>query len=228
MLLTGAQRSFAPMVPFTAGILLGVMGFGLLPEVGAAIGWSLALAIGLLGYLLLYAVNTHVYPVCPTCSHTHDHTGCATLLHGFAAPLVAASAIHSFLDGWSLTAAQADVGGAIAFAVVLHKIPEGMALGALLSVAVRTRAAALAWCFLAEAPTVAGAATAMRLSAEMGARWTQYPLAFAAGCLMFLGAHAIHSDWKRRGVKPAIMPALAGAAGAAVMQHYAAFFKPFR
>ena len=34
----------AVMVPFSAGILLGVMAFGLLPEVGEEVGWRMALA----------------------------------------------------------------------------------------------------------------------------------------------------------------------------------------
>lgn len=225
MLVTGARRNLAVMVPFSAGILLGVMAFGLLPEVGEEVGWRMALALFAAGYLFLYGVNEHVYPVCPTCAHTHDHAYCATLLHGFAAPLVAAAAIHSFLDGWSLAAAPDSVDESLTLAITMHKLPEGLALGALLSVAVKARAAAFMWVLLAQLPTVGGAATALSLAAEMGAHWTHYPLAFAAGCLMFLGGHAVHTDWKRRGVKQAVMPAVAGAAGAAAIQHYAAFLK---
>jgi zinc transporter ZupT len=225
MLATGARRNFAVMVPFSAGILLGVMAFGLLPEVGEEVGWRIALALFAAGYLFLYAVNEHVYPVCPTCSHTHDHAACATLLHGFAAPLVAAAALHSFLDGWSLAAAPQRVGDALAVAITIHKVPEGLALGALLSVAVKSRSSAFTWLLLAQLPTLAGAAIALTMAWELGVHWTHFPLAFAAGCLMFLGGHAVHNDWKRRGVKQAVMPAVAGAAGAAAIQHYAALLK---
>jgi zinc transporter ZupT len=225
MLATGTRRDFAVMVPFSAGVLLGVMAFGLLPEVGGAVGWRIALALFACGYLFLYSINEHVYPVCPTCSHTHDHESCATLLHGFAAPLTAAAALHSFLDGWSLAAAPERVGNALAVAVTLHKVPEGLALGALLSVALKSRSSAFTWLLVAQSPTLIGAAVAGALARELGAGWIHYPLAFAAGCLVFLGGHAVHTDWKRRGVKQAVMPAVAGAAGAAAIQHYAALFK---
>ena len=45
-----------------------------------------------------------------------------------------------------------------------------------------------------------------------------YPLGLAAGWLFYLGAHAIHEEWKRRGPVTALVAALAGAAGAAVLQ----------
>jgi zinc transporter ZupT len=98
-------------------------------------------------------------------------------------------------------------------------------MGALLAVAVRTRAAAFAWLLAAQLPTNAGAAVALQFTGGMGAAWTHYLLAVAAGCLLFLGGHAVHNDWKRRGAKPAIMPAIAGASGAAVLQQFAEFFR---
>jgi hypothetical protein len=45
-----------------------------------------------------------------------------------------------------------------------------------------------------------------------------YPLGLAAGWLSYLGFHAIHGEWKRRGTAPIFMPALTGAAGAAALQ----------
>ena len=60
----------------------------------------------LAGFALLAVIDRFVYPVCPTCSHTHDHDHCAMRLHGFAPPLIIATLIHSFFDGWALAAAQ--------------------------------------------------------------------------------------------------------------------------
>jgi len=42
-------------------------------------------------------------------------------------------------------------------------------------------------------------------------------LALVGGSFLFLGAHAVHGEWRRRG-KPAFIPALTGAAGAAAFQ----------
>src|SRR5438876_1175755 len=104
--LTGLRQRARAVVPFSAGVLLGVSLFGLVPELAGEIGW---LTSGLLfagGYGTLLLVNRYVYPVCPTCAHDHDHNACATELHGFAGPLFIAAAMHSFLDGWSIATVQ--------------------------------------------------------------------------------------------------------------------------
>jgi zinc transporter ZupT len=143
-------------------------------------------------------------------------------LHGFAVPLVAATAVHAFLDGWSMATVQAVAGMyvrvTVPLAVGLHKIPEGMALGAILWASMRSRPAAFAWCVAAESCTLLGGAVGLVLAPKLGAVWILYPLAVAGGCFFFLGFHAIHEEWKRRGPLPAMMPALTGAAGAAALQ----------
>ena len=104
--LTGLRQRVQVVVPFSAGVLLGVALFGLLPELASQAGW---LASGLLfaaGYGLLLVINRYAYPVCPTCAHDHDHNACSSELHGFAGPLIAASALHAFLDGWSIATVQ--------------------------------------------------------------------------------------------------------------------------
>ena len=152
--LTGMRRRARLVVPFSAGVLLGVAVFGLAPELAGEMGWMAALGMGASGYFLLLAIDRYVSPVCPTCSHDHDHTGCQAELHGFAAPLIVAAALHSFLDGWGVTTAQISLPLglriAVPLAVALHKIPEGIALGGILRPSVGSRATALAWCLLAE------------------------------------------------------------------------------
>src|SRR5689334_21853514 len=104
----GAARAWSRMaVPFSAGMLLGVALFGLFPEMAHELGWALGVLLFAAGYAVLYAVNRFGYPVCPSCSHDHDHSACASALHGFAAPLVSATAVHAFMDGWSISAVQA-------------------------------------------------------------------------------------------------------------------------
>src|SRR5580658_2808192 len=100
------RRRARVVVPFSAGVLLGVALFGLAPELASELGWARVLALAGGGYGLLLLVDRYVYPVCPTCAHDHDHRGCEAELHGFAAPLIAAAAMHSFLDGWSVATAQ--------------------------------------------------------------------------------------------------------------------------
>ena len=91
---------------------------------------------------------------------------------------------------------------AVPVAVALHKAPEGMALGGILRASMRSRAVALG---LVMAP-------------RLGSEWITYPMGIAAGWLCYLGYHAVHEEWKRCGARPAFLAALAGLAGAAVIQ----------
>ena len=160
--LTGLRRRARVVVPFSAGVLLGVALFGLVPELAENAGWLPTVLLFAAGYGLLLTVNRYAYPVCPTCAHDHDHNACGTELHGFAGPLVAAAALHSFLDGWSVAAVQHGVTlglqVAVPLAVALHKLPEGIALGGILSASLKSRSMTLAWCAVAEGTTLAGGA----------------------------------------------------------------------
>jgi zinc transporter ZupT len=220
--LTGIRRRARAVVPFSAGVLLGIVAFGLLPELVTEVGgWGCAFLF-VLGYGVLLAISRFVYPICPSCAHGHDHTSCETVLHGFAGPLISAAALHSFLDGWSVVTAQiaapASLRLAVPLAVALHKVPEGIALGGIARAALPSRGAALAWCILAESCTLVGGLLGLLMAPSLGARWTAYPLGIAAGWLAYLGYHAIHEEWRRRGAAPAFMPALTGVAGAAALQ----------
>jgi len=220
--LTGLRQRVRMMVPFSAGILLGVALFGLLPELAGQAGWLASGVLFAAGYGLLLAINRFAYPVCPTCAHDHDHTSCASELHGFAAPLVAAAALHAFLDGWAIatvqSAAPLGLRVAVPLAVTLHKLPEGIALGGILQASMRSRAAAMTWCALAEGATLLGGVLGVAMSPHLGTQWTLYPLGITAGWLFYLGYHAVHEEWKRRGAAPAFLSAAVGIVGAAVIQ----------
>src|ERR1035437_6135705 len=146
--LTGLRQRARAVVPFSAGVLLGVALFGLVPELASEIGWRITVLLFAIGYGALLLVNRFVYRVCPTCAHDHDHNACSTELHGFAAPLIVAATVPSFLDGWSVATVQ--------LAVALHKLPEGIALGGILRASVGSRTVALGWAVLAEGSTLAG------------------------------------------------------------------------
>src|SRR5450755_4603467 len=220
--LTGLRQRARAVVPFSAGVLLGVALFGLVPELAIEIGWRITMLLFAMGYGALLLVNRFVYRVCPTCAHDHDHNACSTELHGFAAPLIVAATVHSFLDGWSIATVQLAVPlglrVAVPLAIALHKAPEGIALGGILRAAVKRRAAALGWATLAEGATLAGGALGLVLAPRLGTGWITYPLGIAAGWLFYLGYHAVHEEWKRSGATAAFVSAAAGVAGAAVIQ----------
>ncbi|SRR5579875_571103 len=214
------------VMPFSAGVLLGVALFGLLPELALQAGWGASLGLFAVGYGALMAVDRWIYPVCPSCSdHHHDEPG-PLELHGFAGPLVLAAALHSFLDGWSIGLVQSGPQGAatlglrlaVPLAVTLHKIPEGIALGGILRAASGSRGHAVAGCLVAEGCTILGGALGLVMTPALGAGWIVYPLGLTAGWIFYLGFHAVHEEWKHGGAAPAFFPALTGLAGAAVIQ----------
>lgn len=220
--LTGLRKRAQVVVPFSAGVLLGVALFGLVPELAGELGWLVSGLLFATGYGALLVVNRYVYPVCPTCSHDHDHNACTTELHGFAGPLIAGAALHSFLDGWSIATVQAaaplGLRVAVPLAIGLHKVPEGIALGGVLRASMGSRRDAAIWAVLAESTTLAGGALGLVAGPLLGTTWITYPLGFAAGWIFYLGYHAVHEEWKRRGARPAFVPALTGVVGAAALQ----------
>jgi zinc transporter ZupT len=220
--LSGIPAPVRTLVPFGAGILVGITGFGIWPELAGRLGGLSAAALLAVGVAILGIVNGYLYPVCPACSQTHDHEQCAVRLHGFAPPLVIAGVLHSFLDGWGVAASEMEssrLGATVFLAVALHKIPEGLAYGAILVSALGARWPALAWSAVAQLPTLAGGLAAAALHPGPGAAWMPFPLALAGGSFLFLGWHAFHSEWKRRGPLTAFGAALSGVAGAAALHH---------
>lgn len=218
--LLGHARHTRVLIPLSGGLLIGVAAFGLIPELVVEIGWLRGGLLVVLGYAILKALDRFAFSVCPSCAHDHSHESCDEPLHGFAGPLLTATAIHAFVDGWGLVAVQAGThtpgsGTIFAAALLLHKIPEGLALGTMLRASVDREVTALALCAAVELATVAGGATGYWLTP---AAWVSYPLAIAGGTFLFLGVHAVDGAWKSRGAGPAFIPALAGAAGAAILQ----------
>jgi zinc transporter ZupT len=210
------------LLPFSGGLLVGIALFWILPEIAGRNGWLGASAGLIAGFAMLWLTDRYLYPVCPTCSHTHQHEDCTRSLHGFAAPLLIASGLHSFFDGWSLAVSEQKgfEGLKVAFLVGIgiHKLPEGLALGALLVAALGTEWRALLGATAAQSMMLAGGALAMLLADRLSTSWTIAFLSVAAGAFVYLGYHAVDSEYQQRGFRTAWMPALTGAAGAAVLR----------
>ncbi len=220
--LVASPRLSRLLVPFGAGLLVGMAAFGMWPEVSEKMGWLAGLGVLASGFLLLWIVNRFVHPVCPSCSHTHDHASCAVTLHGFAPPLVIAAVLHSLMDGLAIPAAgRQDPDGlawGVFLAIAIHKVPEGLAYGTILRAAVKSRVSAIGWCLVAQLPTIVGGVAESLFAPDAEGAWTLVVLALAGGSFLFLGYHAIHGEVRRRGPAPVLTPALVGLAGAAVIQ----------
>jgi zinc transporter ZupT len=195
----GRTRMF---VPISGLILLAVSLFSILPEMAGEAGWLRVCGLYACGYAVLFVIDRYVYSVCPSCSHSHDHGHCEMELHGFSVPLIMATSIHAFIDGWGMTVAQNAGAGsmriALPLAVLLHKIPEGLALGVMLRASLRTRGHAAAWGSAAELMTTVGALVAMLLLPGASPAWARDLLAVAGGTFLYLGFHAVHGAFEWR------------------------------
>jgi zinc transporter ZupT len=210
------------VLPFSGGLLVGIALFWILPEIAARYSWVSGAAGLVAGCALLWLIDRYVYSVCPTCSHTHHHQDCRQSLHGFATPLLIAAGLHSFFDGWSLAVSRQkgfeNLKLAFLVGIGVHKLPEGLALGALLIAALGVEWRAMLGAAAAQSMMLAGGLVAVLLADQLSPKLTVAFLSAAAGAFVYLGYHAVDSEYQQRGFATALAPALTGAAGAAVLR----------
>ncbi len=173
------------------GLLFGISLFWLIPEVGLTTGrWS-ALALALLVAGMMAGLDQLLL-----------HAGHSPR-QGILWPVLAAMALHSFLDGWSVRALAARPLPEIAapIGLALHKIPEGIAAGWIARRSTSSGWKAAAAGGAAQLATVAGALiepNADRLgAARFGEGWPAAVVAVIAGSFLFVGFHAVLPDWKK-------------------------------
>jgi zinc transporter ZupT len=193
---------------YTAGVLLGVVAFDLLPEIfktlnsehRSATGAMVALVCGFLVFhiieksILIHRTNEEEYEV-----HHHPHVGVASAL---------ALSGHSFLDGVGIGLgfqAGTSVGIAVAIAVIAHDFTDGLnTVNLMLLNKNRSRKAFIFLLLDATAPILGVLSTL--LFKVSGNGLTLY-LGFFAGFLLYIGAseilpeaHSKHSSYRTIGL----------------------------
>ena len=223
----GHGRGLSPRIAAAGGgLLFGISLFWMLPEMAEHSGWLFSFIALCIGLAALWAIDHFVHPICPSCSHNHDHAHCgAPPLHGFAAPLLIASGIHSLLDGWSvvLLNGRGMPGLAILLGLGLHKIPEGLGLGLIARKSMSSSYRAFFACAAAECLTIFGAWIEPQADhaalTRFGPAWSTAVLALIGGSFLFLGFHVVHGSRHRTGVVPTFFLTLA-AVGCAAAVHW--------
>jgi zinc transporter ZupT len=196
-----SHRRLCALISLGAGTLLGVTVFGIIPESLETLRWwGLLLALGS-GYGLFAIITKYVYHICPACAASHFDEATTHRFSEIAAAMMLALAIHCTADGLALAAgheAQAShvAGGraldfSLVVAVCAHKIPEGLALGALLLGAgfnptqTVTRVAAV------EGTTLLGGVLGWLFLRRVSGFWLDAVVAHVGGGFLFLAAHAV-------------------------------------
>ena len=178
------------MLAFAAGFMIAVALIDLFPEALSRGGHTAAL-VALGGYLAVH-VTQHVIG-------THFHFGEETH-HVSEAVSVAALVgllLHTFVDGVAV-ASGLDVGGAVGalvfLAVILHKVPEGLAISSLFLAAGQGRRRAVLAAGALGVATIAGVV----LTAEIEAL-RDHGLALAAGVTLYVGMSNLVPEFRARG-----------------------------
>jgi zinc transporter ZupT len=115
--------------------------------------------------------------------------------------MMVALAIHCTADGIAIAAGREAhssnlAGGRIldlslVMAICVHKVPEGLALGALLLGAGLHRSSVVLWVAAVEATTLLGGAVGFFFLQRISAVWLDAVVAHVGGGFIFLAAHAV-------------------------------------
>jgi len=196
-----SHRRLCALISLGAGTLLGVTVFAILPESFETLRWwGVLLALGS-GYALFAVITKYVYHVCPACAASHFDEATTHRFSEIAMAMMVALAIHCTADGLALAAgheaeaSHAPGGRVLDFSLILavcvHKVPEGLALGALLLGAGFNRGQTIFRIAAVEAATLFGGVLGWFILPGVGNIWLDVVVAHVGGGFLFLATHAV-------------------------------------
>jgi zinc transporter ZupT len=200
-----SHRRLCGLISLAAGTLLGVTVFSILPESLEAMRWWELLISAGSGYIVFLLLSRYVFHVCPACAASHFDETTTHRFSEIATALVIALGIHSTMDGVALTAGHETHAGtgpldlSVLIAICVHKMPEGLALGALLLGAGFARVRVIAWVAVVESTTLLGSALGLWGLRHVSEWWMLAVLAHAGGGFIYLAAHAVFGELLEHG-----------------------------
>jgi zinc transporter ZupT len=199
-LLARTHERLCGLISLGAGTLLGVAVFAIGPECFEVLRWWQILLAAATGYALFALISKYVFHVCPACAASHFDEATTHHFAEIAIPMMVALAIHCTVDGVALAVGQQESTGSdtvhglnlsMTFAICVHKMPEGLALGALLLGASFTRSRMLSFVAAVESTTILGAVLGVFAFRGVSEFWLAVALAHAGGGFLFLATHAV-------------------------------------
>ncbi len=197
-----SHRQLCALISVAAGTLLAAACFHILPEAlesMPALTVFLALASG---YIFFFLVSRYVSHMCPACAASHfDHqTHAHTKTKSVFLLLAIALTIHSMMDGIAIALGHElseSTNHSIFFTIAIHKLPEGLALCALLLGSGHERLKAFSYSLAIESSTVIGWAVGFFfLHGHLNASWLQILMVHIAGGFVYLSLHAAINEIK--------------------------------
>ena len=180
-----------------AGFLLALVFFELLPESIALLGGAASLWM-MAGFGLLHFFEHTIVG--------HLHFGEETHAEAVVSPVAVISAVgglgvHALFDGIAIAAGmQFDftIGLLVFFAILLHKLPEGLTIASIVLAAGRPKRHAAAASLAIGAATLIGVVTVLFLT-RIDARAVGGAFAFSAGAAVYVGASDLVPEINRSG-----------------------------
>lgn len=197
------RRALHRLLGYTAGVLLGVVAFDLLPEIFDSLGREHLSATGPMVALVVGFLLFHIIEKSILIHHSHEEE--YEVHHHPQVGLASALALsgHSFLDGVGIGLgfqAGNAVGIAVAIAVIAHDFSDGLNTVNLMLINKNTSRRAIVLLGLDALAPVLGALTTLLFHLN-GTGLTLY-LGFFAGFLLYIGAseilpeaHSKHSSY---------------------------------
>jgi zinc transporter ZupT len=223
-LASGARVRY--VLPWTAGVLLGVSVFWILPEIAEDRGWAVTLALVVPLVLVLSLIDRYVYPICPFClgnlraqqtCHSHAFTRRSVTI-GW--PLLIIGCVHCFLDGWAIglarVGAASSAAAAISYGVIVHKLPESVAIGIVGARLTSTRLRAMAMVGLIQFSMLAGGILSFVSEYRDIASLELFSIP-ACACLILFGFLSLEDEWRLNGTRRALLAAVPGVLGGGLM-----------
>jgi zinc transporter ZupT len=200
--LARSHKRLCALISLGAGSLMGVTLFAIIPEGFESLKWWGVVIALASGYLLFLVITKYVYHVCPACAASHFDEATRHRFSEIASAMMLALAIHCTADGLALAAgheASHSHGGraldySLVLAVCVHKVPEGLALGALLLGAGFARSKTIALVAAVESTTLLGGIPGAWLVHNISDAWLGAILTHVGGGFLFLAAHAIRGE----------------------------------
>jgi hypothetical protein len=189
------------LVPLSAGLLLGMAIFIILPE-------TLDMA-GMLPVALLGAVGAALFALVESWQGLFRRV--SMMATTGVLPLGLAISLHNWLDGWNIGVALSirvpHLVWVFTTGMAIHKLCGGLAVGAVFRSSIREGRGALFWAAGCEAVTLIGVASQQFAQKAIGPAWSIWLLAITGGSFFFLGyltLAAAHRHHNLRSSLPAV------------------------
>ncbi len=184
-----SSKFMSAVLGFTAGVMIGISFFELLPSGFEQLGFIKASAAFIIGFIFIFLIDFLIpHEYIGQKEKMGDITNKKLLRTGLFVAL--GIGIHNFPEGMATfysSLVNIKIGTAIAVAIAIHNIPEGIAVSAPVYKATGSRKKAFLWSFLSGVVEPIGALiTAVILLPFLNSQILGYLLSGIAGLMVFI------------------------------------------